>query len=107
MGLDKVFGQAEKVEEEKKLEIVASAESLKDKRIADLLAFGKTFYSDKKDSDGRWVGVPDALRQALDYAGKEGFVASMPELIVAKCLADKSHDFWRNWYTTLSEEDIG
>ncbi|MBI4448316.1 hypothetical protein HY643_05020, partial [Candidatus Woesearchaeota archaeon] len=107
MKLENVFGQPEKPIEEKKLEVVMSDEALRDKRIADLLAFGKTFYSDKKDSDGRRVGVPDALQQALDYGKKDGFVASMPEMIAAKCLTDKSHDFWNNWYTTLSEEDFG
>ncbi|MBI4447448.1 hypothetical protein HY643_00555 [Candidatus Woesearchaeota archaeon] len=107
MGLENVFGKPEKVVEEKKLEVVASAESLKDKRIADLIALGKTFYSEKRDSNGAYVGVADALRQALAYAGKDGFVASMPELIVAKCLVGKEHDFWNHWYTTLSEEDLG
>ncbi|MBI4447712.1 hypothetical protein HY643_01920 [Candidatus Woesearchaeota archaeon] len=106
MGLE-IFGKAEKPVEEKKLEVVVSDEALRDKRIADLLALGKTFYSEKRDSNGNYVGVPDALRQALTYAGPEGFVASMPEMIAAKCLADKSHDFWQNWYTTHSEEDMG
>ncbi|MBI4447459.1 hypothetical protein HY643_00615, partial [Candidatus Woesearchaeota archaeon] len=102
-----VFGTPEKIEPEKKLEVITSDEALRDKRIADLLAFGKTFYSNKRDSEGRGVGVADAFRRALDYAGKDGFVASMPELIAAKCFVGKDHEFWNNWHTTLSEEDIG
>ncbi|MBI4448171.1 hypothetical protein HY643_04265, partial [Candidatus Woesearchaeota archaeon] len=107
MRLNDVFEQPEKPTQEKKLEVVASAESLKDKRIADLIALGKTFYSDKRDREGRCVGMPDALRQALTYAGPEGVIASMPELIASKCLAGYDHEFWNHWYTTLSEEDIG
>ncbi|MBI4448179.1 hypothetical protein HY643_04305 [Candidatus Woesearchaeota archaeon] len=107
MGLNNIFGQPEKPTQEKKLEVVVSDEALRDKRIADLIALGKTFYSGKRDSDGRWVGIADALRQALGYAGKYGFVASMPEFIAARCLVGKEHEFWRNWYTTLSEEDFG
>lgn len=106
MGLE-IFTKVEKVEQEKKLEVVTSDGSIRDKRVANLLVFGKTFYSNKKDSNGNSIGVADAFRQALDYAGKDGFVASMPELIAAKCLADKNHDFWKKWYTAHSEEDRG
>ncbi|MBI4447412.1 hypothetical protein HY643_00375 [Candidatus Woesearchaeota archaeon] len=107
MGLKNIFGQPEKPLEEKKLEVIASAESLRDKRIADLLALGKTFFSEKIDRYGDCVGVADALRQALDYAGKDGFVASMPEMIAAKVKVDKSHEFWQKWYAFYSEEDMG
>ena len=59
---------------------------------------GKTFYDSK---------LPVALRQALEHAGPEGIVATMPELIAAKLKADKKHDFWKQWYTVHTEENIG
>jgi len=65
--------------------------------IEDILK-GKTFYNDK---------LPVALEQALDYAGSDGIVTSMPELISAKVKAGKGHDFWKQWYTVHTEENIG
>ncbi|MDP3989734.1 MAG: hypothetical protein Q8Q01_00845 [archaeon] len=59
---------------------------------------GKTFY------DG---SMPKALRQAIEYAGSSGIVANMPEFVAAKAKAEKSHAFWQNWYTVLTEENIG
>jgi hypothetical protein len=59
---------------------------------------GKTFY------DG---SMPNALRQAIEYAGTSGIVANMPEFVAAKAKAEKNHAFWQNWYTALTEENIG
>ncbi len=59
---------------------------------------GQIFYDAK---------LPDALQQALDYAGTDGIVATMPELIATKIKADKTHDFWQKWYSVQTEENIG
>jgi len=60
--------------------------------------YGKTFYD---------RSMPNALRQAIGYTRKSGIVATMPEFIALKVKADKSHAFWNDWYTVLTEEDIG
>ncbi len=73
--------------------------------IDDLINYGKTFYS-KEKKDGKYIGVAVALQQALDFAGPNGYVATMPELIAAKLKAD-SHDFWKKWYAVHTEENIG
>ena len=59
---------------------------------------GTTFYD---------ASMPAALRQAIEYTGNSGIVANMPEFIAAKAKADKDHEFWKNWYTVLTEENIG
>ncbi len=74
--------------------------------VDDILG-GKPFYSDKKNPKGLLIGIPVALKEALDYAGETGIVATMPELIKAKIKANKSHKFWQKWYTVQTEEDIG
>ena len=65
------------------------------------------FYSEDQDSDGNYIGLPIALKQALNHAGTNGYVATMPELIAAKLKAGKNHNFWKNWFTTHTEENIG
>ncbi len=75
--------------------------------IADLVNNGKAFYSNQKDNDGKDIGVADSLKRALEYAGKEGVVASLPYLIAGKAKAGNDNYLWRNWSTALSEEDIG
>ncbi|MCF7859202.1 MAG: hypothetical protein K9N07_07755 [Candidatus Cloacimonetes bacterium] len=65
--------------------------------INDILK-GKMFY------DGN---LADALQQALEHAGSTGYVATMPELIAAKVKAGKNHDFYKNWLTVHTEENIG
>mgnify|MGYP001197462400 CR=1 FL=1 len=65
--------------------------------IDDILK-GKTFYDDK-------LGI--ALQQAFDYAGTNPIIATMPELITAKLKADENHDFWQEWYSVHTEENIG
>ncbi|RLE38357.1 hypothetical protein DRJ17_04225 [Candidatus Woesearchaeota archaeon] len=74
--------------------------------IDDLINYGKTFYSEEKKGKMH-IGVAVALQQALDFAGPNGYVATMPELIAAKLKVDESHDFWQNWYTVHTEENIG
>jgi len=73
--------------------------------IDDILQ-GRTFYSEKKKGS-MYIGVAVALREALDFAGEDGYVATMPELIAAKLKADNNHDFWKKWYAVHTEEDIG
>jgi len=73
--------------------------------IDDILK-GKTFFSEEKDG-AKYIGLPIALTQALEYATFDGIVATMPELISAKIKADKSHDFWQKWYSVHTEENIG
>ena len=72
----------------------------------DAILSGKTFFSDIKNSEGLYVGVSAALREATKYSGAEGIVVSTPELIAAKIKAEKTHDFWQKWYTVHTEENI-
>jgi hypothetical protein len=66
--------------------------------IEDIIKNGNTFYDSK---------IPVALKQALDFATVGGIVVTMPELIAAKVKAVKTHDFWKNWYSVQTEENIG
>lgn len=49
--------------------------------------------------------LPDALRRALEYAGEEGFVASMPQLLHARSQASFNNDIWNNWFFTSNSEE--
>ncbi len=66
--------------------------------IEALVNHGKEFYD---------RNMPNALRQAQDYATPDGVVASMPYNIAGKALADKSNYLWQHWFTTLTEENVG
>ena len=68
---------------------------------------GKTFYNTDRNASGNLIGVAVSLRQALKYATSKGIVLTMPELIKAKTQADKSHEYWRNWLSAYTEENIG
>ena len=50
--------------------------------------------------------VPNSLRRALEYAGEEGFVASMPQLLHARTHADYDNVIWNTWFTSYSEESV-
>ena len=51
--------------------------------------------------------LPDALRQALEYAGADGFVASMPQLLHARANASYDNEIWNNWsFVSNSEENV-
>ncbi len=53
-------------------------------------------------------GVGDAYRRALRFASRRnGFVASLPQLVDARLMADGSDFVWTNWFTANSEEDFG
>jgi len=50
--------------------------------------------------------VPTALRRALEYAGDDGFVASMPQLLHARTNAPYDNIIWNTWFTSNSEESV-
>ena len=50
--------------------------------------------------------VPNALRRALEYAGDDGFVASMPALLHARANADYDNIIWNTWFTSNTEESV-
>jgi len=50
--------------------------------------------------------LPNALRRALEYAGDDGFVASMPQLLHARANASYGNIIWNTWFTANSEESV-
>jgi hypothetical protein len=50
--------------------------------------------------------LPDALRRAVDYAGNDGFVASLPQLLRARVSADYDNEIWNTWFNPNSEESL-
>ena len=50
--------------------------------------------------------VPRALARALEYAGEDGFVASVPQLLYARTHADYDNIIWNTWFTAYSEENV-
>ena len=50
--------------------------------------------------------LPNALRRALVYAGDDGFVASMPQLLHARVNASYDNIIWNTWFTANSEESV-
>ena len=51
--------------------------------------------------------LPDALRRALDYAGDDGFVASMPQLLHARTTAPYDNEIWNiRSFASHSEESV-
>ncbi len=50
--------------------------------------------------------LPNALRRALEYAGDDGFVASMPQLLHARANAPYDSIIWNTWFTSNSEESV-
>jgi hypothetical protein len=47
-----------------------------------------------------------AFRRALEYAGDDGFVASMPQLLHARANAPCDNIIWNTWFTANSEENV-
>jgi len=47
-----------------------------------------------------------AFRRALRYAGDDGFVASMPQLLHARANAPYDNIIWNTWFTANSEESV-
>ncbi len=50
--------------------------------------------------------LPDALRRALDYAGDDGFVASLPALLHARANAAYDNIIWNTWFNPNTEESL-
>ena len=50
--------------------------------------------------------LPNALRRALRYAGDDGFVASMPQLLHARANAPYDNILWNTWFTSYTEESV-
>ena len=50
--------------------------------------------------------LPNALRRALEYAGDDGLVASMPQLLHARVNASYDNIIWNTWFTANSEESV-
>ena len=50
--------------------------------------------------------VSHALRRALFYAGNDGFVASMAQLLHARANASYDNVLWNTWFTAYSEESV-
>lgn len=50
--------------------------------------------------------LPEALRKAYDYAGDDGFVASMPALLRARANANFDNIIWNTWFNPNSEENL-
>ena len=50
--------------------------------------------------------VPRALYRALEYAGEDGFVASLPHLLYARTNASYDNIIWNTWFTSYSEESV-
>ena len=51
--------------------------------------------------------LPDALRRALEYAGDDGFVASMPQLLHARANAPYDNEIWSiRSFASYSEESV-
>jgi hypothetical protein len=50
--------------------------------------------------------LPYALRSALEYAGEDGFVASLPQLLHARVDASYDNIIWNTWFNPNSEESL-
>ncbi len=50
--------------------------------------------------------LPDALRRALEYAGDDGYVASLPQLLHARANAPYDNIIWNTWFNPNSEESV-
>ncbi len=49
--------------------------------------------------------LPDALQRALEYAGDDGFVASLPALLQARASAPLDNEIWDTWFFTAHSEE--
>jgi len=50
--------------------------------------------------------LPYALRGAQEYAGEDGFVASMPQLLHARVNAPYDNIIWNTWFNPNSEKEF-
>lgn len=49
--------------------------------------------------------LPDALKRALEYAGEDGYVASLPALLHARANAPFDNEIWDTWFFTGNSEE--
>ena len=49
--------------------------------------------------------LPDALKRALEYAGDDGYVASLPALLHARTNAPLDNEIWDTWFFTANSEE--
>ena len=49
--------------------------------------------------------LPDALQRALEYAGNDGYVASLPALLRARTTAPPDNEVWDTWFFTANSEE--
>ena len=49
--------------------------------------------------------LPDALKRALEYAGEDGYVASLPALLHARANAPFDNEIWDTWFFTANSEE--
>ena len=49
--------------------------------------------------------LPDALQRALEYAGDDGYVASLPALLHARANAPLDNEIWDTWFFTANSEE--
>ena len=49
--------------------------------------------------------LPNALQRALEYAGNDGYVASMPQLLHARTNAPFDNEIWDTWFFTSNSEE--
>jgi len=50
--------------------------------------------------------LPEALRRACEYAGDDGYVASLPQLLHARTNASYDNIIWNTWFNPNSEESV-
>lgn len=50
--------------------------------------------------------IPSALQRALRFAGDDGFVASLPQLLHARANTPYDNIIWNTWFTSNSEENV-
>ena len=50
--------------------------------------------------------VPNAFRLALEYAGDDGFAASMPQLLQARANAAFVNIIWNTWFTSNTKASV-
>ncbi len=50
--------------------------------------------------------LPDALQRALEYAGEDGYVASLPALLHARVNAAYDNIIWNTWFNPNTEESL-
>jgi hypothetical protein len=75
-----------------------------DAQIIALVNRGKGF---RNDYNNKFLGLAESLQEAMDFAGTDGSVASLPYLVAGKALAGIDNYLWKNAFTALSSENIG